>query len=234
MKNVLYLTGLGLLSSSLAMAGGLELSSPYVGAELQGHYVAFKKGEGKGIFPKAKHPYLQGNLFLGVKFSNYVGLEAGYEASESRTRVATNSGPDFVMMGRQLELDETTVTDDYAKLNSPYASLIGFLPLDRCQMTQLIGVVGIAYPKLKLIHREIANELGSYPEATIRDFIHRKPVLRLGLGIQTMLVKNLGIRGMVNWENLSRFKNLAPKQKSNYRVSLKDSFQYGLGLFWKF
>ena len=71
-------------------------------------------------------------------------------------------------------------------------------------------------------------------EINKRDFTQKKPVLRLGIGLKQMITKNVGVRAMVHWERLDRFKNLAPKQTSILRASLKNSVQCGIGLFWQF
>ena len=238
-KTLLFcLLGLGISAAEASMSRFLP-TSYIAGMDIQTRYLGFSEGQGKEVFPKEGNPYIQGNAFLGVKFSDYFGIEAGYSEAQSKTRHANNS--DGVVLARPLDVafGEVMITRDQARIASPYVDLIGFLPLNNYKSTQLFGMVGMAYPRVTLSHSPIGDEsTPQYDQTTInslkRNFVSIKPVLRLGVGIQHMVTSHIGFRATAHWENLSRFKNLAPTQPSNYRASLKDSISCGIGAFWQF
>ena len=66
-------------SAALAMTNEWwDGNKPYVGFDAQVRRMSFKGGFGNNLL---QHHSPQGNLYAGVKFNEYVGVEAGYETT---------------------------------------------------------------------------------------------------------------------------------------------------------
>src|SRR5262245_49700944 len=83
-KSLAILAPLALLatSTSVCALGPFDLDCfqprPYLGGEAQIRFMNFDRDHGGNVVHRR---YPQANLFAGVKLFDYVGLEAGYEAS---------------------------------------------------------------------------------------------------------------------------------------------------------
>lgn len=201
---------------------------PYVGADIQVRHMEFKKGFGDNI---TKNNYPQGNVYVGVKLNQYTGIEAGFERTKAQKKNTALLGSDNFLgtiLFAPLPNDQTRIKTN-TKMSAFYANLVGFLPVF-CEeyRLQLIGSLGIAHSNLKMT-------LDLPDDGVHRVFSKKKWVPKIGVGLQHMLNCQLGVRAMVNWEGTktSGIKPLNAPQ-SELRASVKNSFNYGLGLFYNF
>lgn len=236
-----------LLAASGALVAGLSLSTaavasimdwdlvPYVGADAQWRRMDYKKDFGQNL---TKKNYKQGNLYAGLKFNEYVGVEAGYESTgtikRNATVIATNMfGTTFpgAIAGQSLEWNTRS------KISGFHGNLIGFLPISDDYCLKLFGSVGIA--QLKARTRATATTLNGIPliPNIVLNFTKRKWVPRLSLGLQHMFYEQFGLRATATWENTARLKMSSRDQSGGTRIYSaysRDSVTLGVGLFYNF
>lgn len=208
--------------------------SPYIGAEAQWRQIGFHKGYGDNLF---KHDFPQGNVFLGVKANEYMGLELGYEITKKRQRI-NSLGPGDVANGGVLT-SGVMQYNSTAQLYGPHVDLVGFLPIRKApsphSKIDLLASIGMAYLKGHFVSNVtfIDGERVS-GDAVTRTFSGSRNILRLGVGLQNMLSCDVGIRFMINWENTAKLK-LTNKEPTRSGAPLfvkpKNSVIYNLGLF---
>lgn len=228
-KLALVATPMFILAASAATADIQWGVTPYVGADAEWRHLDFKSGFGDNTF---RHDYPQGNLYAGLKFNCYFGIEAGYEATERKTRTTTFF-PGTVVNGVLLSGPSSSFQfASTGQIKGYHASLLGFYPLCNVYRLSLLGSVGFARLQARLISSRIA--LSGVPTNVASDFIQRKDVLRLGAGLQQMISEDWGVRAMLKWENTNKFKNIAPQQGGASILKLRDSFIYSFGAFFTF
>ena len=247
-----------MLATAGTAAADMDLClTPYVGVDAQIRHMPFQKDFGGNVLKKN---YPQGNFFAGLKFNDYVGIEAGYEVSKKKSATKTHNNSDVIFGNRVIQEDPfTTVTsiksDASSKIHGWNLNLVGFLPI-LCDdnSLQLIGSVGLAQLKLKsknLVTFSTSSEdldpssgnviFTPNTTTTLSSYQKRKVVLRIGTGVQHMITDCIGIRGLVTWENTSKL-NAKPKSSNgaptilpaSEKAKTKNSFQYGLGIFTVF
>lgn len=205
---------------------------PYVGADVQSRNMEFKKGFGDNI---TKKNYPQGNVYVGLKLNQYVGLEAGYERTKN-VKKTTNLVASDMFLGIPLSSADpafTTQVNTKTKISAFHASIVGFLPLSEEYRLQLIGSLGIARTNLNMV-LEI-------PDSDLRaEFSRKKWVPKIGVGLQHMLTCQMGIRAMAGWEGTApgskSVQDIRPLNapQSQRTARIKNSFSAGLGLFYNF
>ncbi len=228
----------------------------YAGADAQLRHMPFQKDFGGNILKKN---YPQGNFFAGFKLNNCIGIEAGYEVSKKKTGNRVHSPADLIF-GTTIEpldppflvgISETSHAS--TRINGWNLNLVGFMPV-WCEEynLNLIGSVGLAQLRLKTHNRRTTREtvtlydpitdaaIGLADEVTVTNAAYnkRKVVLRLGAGVQHMLTECFGVRVLVNWENTAKLRAQGRRPDTGLTLSsvsrLKNSFNYGLGVFTTF
>lgn len=210
---------------------------PYVGADAQWRHMEFKKGAGKD---QTKSNYPQGNIYLGLKLNQYLGLEAGYERAKTLKKDARVLGSDTIF-GAVLQPSAPNAVNEFntkTKLRAFHANVVGFLPICEEYRLQLIGSLGVARVNINTV--SIWNVINSTPttpdfrDATQQVFSKKKWVPKIGVGLQHMLTCQLGVRAMANWEGTKM--SLKPLNTASEFTTArtKNSFILGLGLFYNF
>lgn len=221
-------------SGSGAMGSGwLEGYRPYVGVDAQVRRMDFKGGYGDNLL---QHHSPQGNVYAGIKFNDCVGIEAGYEATKTRTRDVTLTTGD-VAAGRVIPAGGSpAVFKSKMKIKGPHADLVGFYSFREDLPVQLLGSVGVSFFKGTVERNNVS--MGTPPTAgRLRTLSERKAVLRLMGGLEYKWDCNLGARatiGLVKTGKLVIFANDIIPGVSTPEIKPKDSTVYGLGIFWIF
>jgi hypothetical protein len=199
----------------------------YVGADAEVRKMKFDNNYGGNIY---KDEYPQGNVYLGIKGNEYIGIEAGWEASRTRRRqVFLPAGSILFGLPQKFEARYNVIV----RLRGLHTSLIGFFPVWQNPDFKLIMAIGVTNLKIKL--ENTITEIANTPFAADIKFGSSKNVLRLMTGVQYMFNNCFGIRANVRWENTSKFKNIEPiRFLSNETVRTKDSIIYGLGVVFQF
>lgn len=213
--------------------------TPYVGVDAQMRHMGYQKQFGGNSLKKN---YPQGNFFAGLKFNDCVGVELGYEISTKKSHSRTLPNTD-VVFGRTINFAPpftfTSTSTASSKIHGWNLNLVGYLPvLCEDNSLSLIGSVGVAQLKVRA-HTKIRTtvfEPGETPVFTDANlhFHKSKAVLRLAGGAQYMMTECIGVRGLVTWENTSKFKMHRLRETARFVAKPKNTFIYGLGVFTQF
>lgn len=225
--------------SSTAMAG-LDWCNltPYIGADVAWRHQGIQRDFGGN---QVKKDFPQGDIYAGLKFCDYLGIQAGYEATTSRRKTSNVLGNEVVFGG----IFSPTVPNGLnqfvttSQIHGWHTDLVGFLPFCICDNRfNLIGSVGLARLKYKLrYYNTILDNNPVSPENFTRTFSNSKYVARLGLGIQYMLTECAGLRVMGTWENTSRVRKFqAPPEnrQSLVQINVRNATTLGAGVFYNF
>lgn len=245
-KNKKLLSGLALvvfaIEGNCAMSNSLGLNSKYIGVDAGIQRGGFNKYETSQSNFKKSLP--KANFFAGIKFNDYLGVEAGYEFSLNRGRNATfnvSNQEDFMGIGGSALGLTGTQTSDVAnkyKISGFHFGVTGEYPISASHNPlSFIGYVGIKNTTLKTLSKIIDHPVsGSIGD--IYKLKSTKNILRLSLGLQYMLRENIGIRLSSTWENTSKF---SPEKSYQFSPAaelasekLKNSMSYSLGVVFKF
>lgn len=233
MKNKLVLLAapIAMLAASTAMAANFGGLTPYVGADAELRHMNFARDFGRELF---SHNYPQANLYAGVLINEYLAVEAGYEATERRTRTSTTNDGNLLAGVR---INTNIQANSTAQVKGLHANLVGFLPICEVYRLKLIGMVGFARLKANFVTTFTATAgngilVDEIPGVT-QTFTERKSVLRLGAGLQHMINCNWGVRAMVKWEQSNKLK-MAAIEDSDFNLRANNSLIYSIGAFYTF
>ncbi len=233
-KLALLAAPLVLLAASAATAESRWLGiTPYLGADAEIRHMDFQKGYGGN---NIKHSLPQGNLYAGLRFNEYVAVEAGYEATKRKTTSSTD-GAGVVSFGLLIPALTTLQYNTVAQAKAFHANLVGTLPICELYRLDLIGSIGIARLKTKIVRTLVAVDGIPFPvndPDAVDKFVKRKSILRLGAGLQHMINCNWGLRAMLKWENTNKLKLISQTHPLDLSVKPKNSFIYSLGVFYNF
>lgn len=260
MKKLNYATQLAIISlASTAMMQTAHAADwdccysldAYAGVDAQMRRMHFQKNFGGNIL---KHRYPEGNIFAGVKFNDYVGIEAGYEFSKKQHSTKVHQVGDVVFgvpipPVRPGFLSITNASRASSKLTGFNLNLMGFLPIFCKEYnTQLIGSVG--FVNLKSRTRNIITERDTFeifnPDLEIitetvtfnSQYKKHKTILKYSAGIQWMATNCLGIRGLVTRENTAKLRargrDIQTGQILQEIAKLKNASIYSFGVFTTF
>ena len=209
--------------------------NPYIGAESQLRHMSFKKDYGGNIL---KHNAPQYNFYIGIRPIKNFGIEAGYEATNTRTRTTELHTGDLVN-GVQIPADFSPITfKSKHKVRGPHINITGFYaPFNEDDTFELFGSVGISFNKHAFERENI--RIKTLPISSIRIASDRKPILRFNIGFENMWTEYLGTRfslGLQKTNQITIYANDGVKSLVIPVIQPKDSiiYGYGLGLFYKF
>jgi hypothetical protein len=231
LKNLVSKLIFAALASTTLGTAALDLEwqlRPYAGVDAGWRYMHYTTGYGDNLFKK---DYPEGNLYLGFRFLDYLGIEAGYETTPTRTRTTRINGNELSLGVPALSPSELHLTKN--RLKGWHTGIIGYLPV--CALfsnpIELLGYVGQV--RLKTFHEDIIAMKGNLPQNVLmsaRTFVKRKSVLKLGIGAQYTF-QTSGIRFMAGYENTKQFTGLSSQAAAQKRLSLKNGLLCSAGVF---
>jgi len=228
---------IALLTNSVVIATGngwWEGYRPYIGLDAQMRRMDFKGGFGDNLL---RHNAPQGNLYAGIKLNDCVGVEAGYEATETRSREATLTTGE-VAAGMPVASAFSPIDfKSKVKVQGPHLDLVGFYSFGENVPVQLLGSVGVSFFKGTVERRTVQFSNPPIASTMNRTLSEHKAVLRLMGGLQYLWGCNLGARatiGLVKTSKLVIFSNDGLPGIFVPEIKPKDSTVYGLGVFWIF
>ncbi len=200
-KNLKILAGAAmiLLTSGATNASGFCFK-PYVGADAQFRFMSFQRDFGSKNF---RNRYPQANVYVGLKFCDYLGLEGGYFSSADLTRQSffqTNE----LSLGANTFADTTSIGS--SRIAGWHINAVGFVPVSECYHLSALVYIGISQCKINL--RDITTSIGGLPDNLTVNFSQTKNILRLGAGLEHMITDCIGVRSLISFENTSAFKNI--------------------------
>ncbi len=231
-KSALICAMVGIIATLFAGVVNAWCFSPYIGIDAQGRHTSFTRNAGRGIF---KHDYPQGNIYAGVRLSDYFGIEAGYEWTKRVHKNSTIAGGQ-PFLGTVTFPGDTHITIATSRLDGWHANIVGYLPICN-ECTDLFASVGIV--QMRAYFQPTITSFAGIATDNPRTFRKYKTIARANIGIQSILIGYLGVRATVGWENTSRIKAfptdlLTLNNAVTERVKMRDSFIYGVGIFFSF
>lgn len=219
-KSFLILMLFSISSTSYAMGFCFH---PYVGADAQFRIMSFRKGFGDKNF---RNRYPQANIYVGFKFCENVGIEGGFYSSAnlSKNSFFQDNETNF---GQQTPATITSVGS--SQINGWHVNAVGFIPI--CDTYNLSALAYVGITQCKIVLRDIATNIGGFPDNFTANFSQTRTFLRSGIGIQHMITNCVGIRGIFGWENTSKFSAIGTQADPNFLVKVKDSVIFSFGLF---
>jgi len=213
--------------------------SPYVGLDAQVRYMPFKENFGKNLFKKYSP---QGNIYGGLRLHENFGVELGYELNKKKSKTTDVHQGDGQLGGVVNPDPDVETYISKVKIKGWHFDLVGYYPVNlygECQ-TDLIASVGLGVKTLTAdndwsAYNGVPNT-AAFRAAQYRSFKKRKTTFRLAAGVQQLVTENFGVRALVGWENTGRFKAIKSIQSPNgsSSISLKNTFQYSLGVYLTF
>lgn len=205
--------------------------TPYLGVDAQWRHLDFQHQLGKDLF---EHDYPQGNVYLGIKLNDFLGIEAGLESTVRKNRTT------LIDVGETpagVSLQAPTQYSSTAEIKGPHINLVFTTPLNQYCM-RFVGLIGMAHLKAKFVRNADFIIFGGVPVPPIlvsptTNFEKRKNILRLGLGIEHLFTHNWGFRTMLGWENTQKF-DISTNQPPIEVVGTNNSMTYSIGTFVKF
>jgi len=241
MKKIAWIAALALLTLttrtyslpiSLSYLDNIKSIKSYVGADAQVRRMNFKGGYGDNSL---HHTSRQGNIYAGLLLDERNALEAGFEATTTRTRTATISDEEMITGTVIPQTLLPAIFTSKAKVKGPYIQLIHHYSIREGYPIKLIGGVGISVFKATS-ERQTITVAGMSVGGKTRKLSTHKSVVRLTGGLQYDLSKKSFARLTVGWVNTSRMVIQAKDDIGGKRpeVKLKNSLICGLGFGWVF
>lgn len=264
-------TCLMLSSSSIAMAGNHGMQSqwmnfkkdfmdwklrPYAGLGLQHRAMGWESGYGSGHLHKDRG---QMDVFAGLKFNKFVGLELGYEDSGKKEAVSRIQPSEVVFGEGQSNGDSSN--ESFIVLSGQTPSRVRFksriegmhytvnlfAPVWKrgCTSFDLFGHLGSSQLKMTAEHIQLDDPATGLAlnhkesENTQLKFKAKHWAFRAGAGVQATFKKHYGVRLSVNWEDTNKFRlyqedpmKEAAATRTVRFAQAKNSVSTGLGFFF--
>ncbi|MBS0288970.1 MAG: hypothetical protein JSS07_02885 [Proteobacteria bacterium] len=238
---VMLITSL-LFTSSLFAFITIDTMRVNGGVDVGAYKQDFETSFGKDHFTD-HYPYT--NIYLGLKFNPYVGIEGGYEhiyRQDEKTFYPVLNGVTVPVLGFFSPLNTDPVfylSDMFSK--SWHLNLVGYWPI--CpNKTDLMASIGIAW--LKMYIDTVAISDPTVATEVVRFASDNKALARATIGIKQMITQHFGARLQFLWENTSKIEAatfvplplgvLEPTTgQDNYTVKPKNSYGADIGFFFE-
>lgn len=207
-------------------------ANTYMGAEFQMRRMDFRGGYGDNLLP---HQSQQGNAYVGYQFDQSIGVEVGFEGTNTRTRNTIVTTGDTVTGIDIVKEVSPVILFTKGKIKGPHVDLVGYYTLDEDLPIELIASVGVAHYKATFERRTVQFADPPVQSQMNRTFCSHRTVLRLMGGIRTMFDEHVGMRLTVGWANTRKMRVSTNDGRFAYaEIRPKDSVIYGIGAFWAF
>ncbi len=203
--------------------------TPYIGIAAQALNQKMPGSFGGNVI---KGDYAQANIFAGLRFCDYLGIEGGYETTPLQTYMTAVPAGSTVFDAAVVNPPE--MHSGKSQIRDWHASLVAFLPItDQC--FKFLASIGVTRAKVFYYDYIMADAFSVInPFAFSNTFAASKTVLRLGAGAIYMINDCAGVRALVGWNNTSRFHQIKSKEDVTRVIKLENSWNYGLGFFVEF
>jgi len=167
-------------------------------------------------------------IYVGFKFTEYFGIELGWDSSFASTK-KTVASPTTSPIPGGYRYTAKVIREGI------HGDLIGFLPMMDCWDLFVTFGVGMVKPKIssQSLVANTAAEQALLDAGTNLPFRNKRTsILRLGVGTSYMFTKTFGVRAKLGWEGTG---DLSVKYGDYTTAKLfKDSTTVAVGLFAHF
>lgn len=200
---------------------------PYLGFDLELRDMGFKQGYGDKVFEKQ---YPQANLFVGLMFNEFFGIELGYEKTLKRSRNSSFTGGD-VVLGNIATSGTSGKFQSHGELYGPNINFMGVYKPCEAYPLEIFGSIGGSYLTAKFDRNLF--EFNDGPASLLRTFEQDKALWRIAIGLQYVIADCIGVRTSLKWENTSQMRLYTRELLANPpQIKLKDSLIFGLGFYY--
>jgi hypothetical protein len=203
----------------------------YSGVDIQRRFMKFKDGYGSSTLMPGLP---QSNIYGGIRFNRYFGLEVGYaETVTGRRQVTLHAGNMSAGMPIPEMLDQIVFVSTI-KIQGPHIGMVGFYPVYK-ERLELFASIGIDFLKGTSTRRTV--RVADIPINRTRTMVGRKQVPRLCVGVQYRLVDRLWIRGAVGVVATHKLNMRANDNVPGIylpQIKPRSSKIVGIGLMWEF
>lgn len=178
--------------------------TPYIGFDIQKRKMAYRDGFGDNLLSKNS---TQNNLYAGLRFLNWLAIEAGYESGHSKDR--------FVILPLGAIVAGTQLTAPVSpaeflgrfKITSRHINLVGFCPLAENIPIEAFLSVGISNIRGRFErHTVMVNNIR---RTRVRVFFAQKDILRVAGGVQYWINDYMALRTSVAWSKTGKIRAMA-------------------------
>ncbi|HSX20104.1 MAG TPA: outer membrane beta-barrel protein [Gammaproteobacteria bacterium] len=205
--------------------------APYVGAEIIQTNQNYKYGFGKDVFVKNPQEY---NFFAGFRFSDYFGLEGGYEFQPRRSKNVTLVAGQVPPGGDVIEQGSSFSLTSQIKGYHPYLGV--FAELDQCAprigKIKYQALVAAAFSTITALDSVYAVD-GTPLTPRVATYHKYRTGVLVKLAAGHTFRNHIGARVSVQYRNDSIFQ-IHSEQPGTAEIKLKDTWGVGLGLTYSF
>lgn len=213
---------LGLTTISFAANATNYLGLDYKMRSMQGH-----RATNYDLRQVLKKSYSSAEIYAAHRFDNNVGINIGYEQSK-------NAKQSHTFMQNELFLGATQNAGDKSftnvKLKALHLDVNGYFQIN--PKLDLIGQLGVG---LMQINIKGNTTVGAITTNLVTTHTYRA-IPRIGMGMQYFIVKNFGIRALLNWEATNMYRIYMTDQDGVRRSvrPYKQSWALSLGIVGRF
>lgn len=201
--------------------------SPYVGINGGIRHMSWPNNFGGNLY---KREYPEADFYLGAKFNDYWGLQAGYKTTTKRA-ITPSVGVGDTALGNPVLNQQNHIT--HAQFKGWHGELVGYLPSCLLDCVYLFGTIGFTNYRLYQTDDIRENNFVPFRAGVFGvTFKKTKTILSLGTGLEFKLDNRLSLRANFGWDNTARFKSLTATDSSLFtsHLQLKNSYSYGVGI----
>lgn len=234
----IFLFSVSSLAWSLPEPGWPEIVTcidPYLGIDMGLRRMAWKKDYGDNVY---KHVAYQPNIYTGLKFNQFFGIEVGYEEILFKKRDTAFTEGTSIILG--VDFAPPIAIRSSVKLKGWHFNIVGTYPLEWCEYKciELLGTMGIASLKTTQQTTFLLDETGILPSPDVFTFSKRKIVPRVSAGFQYKITDHCGLRFiLIGIENTSLLGDLGLPQEapeSARRTKMKHNTYHSIGFLLHF
>ena len=203
---------------------------PYIGVDGQNREMRFEELFGGNLFSKNLR---ETDIYGGIKLFHYFAINIGQEHSKTEDHTVTLVDGDS-FLGIILEPGEGPEMDfTQTKIKGNHFDLVGYYPICPNQEIEVFASIGKIRNHLSLTQIQISQDNIPLPSPIVRTYDVKRTNWRASLGIQKTFCQHIGIRGLITWEETSKFKDLKPLEvpDTDTLVRIRSSLIYSVGIF---
>lgn len=201
----------------------------YVGIDAQRRFMGFKSGYGSSTLCRS---FLQSNLYFGLRFNDYFGVEVGYEETARSERKVTLYAGDMAAGAPIHPIIEHIGFKSTIKVQGPHVGSVAFFPVS--DKLDLFCSAGISF--LKGTSTRTVLFVREIPVYWTRTMVGRKQVPRISIGAQYEIKDGMWLRGAVGTVSTHKLRIVADDGKPGLylpEIKPKSSKILGIGLMWE-
>ena len=251
-KKIHFITAIVALYSPITSATlSFNNVSPFIGIDLGQSRLELQQKFGEKMFRKNSTSY---NLFAGLDFNQYFGIELGYQKDNTRRSNATLVTGDFIpgfanpIPVGQFEGNPSVFDNVKLKQQNKYLGITGKYKI--YQKFHLNAMLGLAYTKTSAEYTQRQSGIAIFTPTQLDGFLLKRtykkykivPIARIGASYT--INQNFSIRTNILWEKKSniaissdqnnKIRPINGNPASSQKIKFKNITTYSVGFIYNF